>query len=313
MLSALAACGGSAEGASDGGDAVVLRAGQLGTVELNKALLEASGQDEGLDYEIEWTLFPGGPALSEASGSVDVGQMADTPPIFGQVSNAPIKVVAAGYGFDPAEESQVKILAAADSPIEDAADLEGKKVAIFEGTILQYTVVKALEEVGLSYADITPVNLEPSEAATAFQSGDVDAVAALDPQLAMLEAAGAKVVADGVGTTSGLSYIVATDEALAEKEEAVLDFAVRLQKAQLWANDHKEEWAADYAELTGLPRPVAEAIIDRQQFTPTPIDEDVYRWQQEQADAYADLGLIPELDVTAEFDDRFNDDLAGVR
>ncbi len=155
-----------------------LRVGQLGSVELNKALLQASGQDQGMGYKLSWQLFPAGPQLIEASGSLDVGQMPDTPPIFAQVAKARIKVVAAGRSFDPAKESTVKIAVPKGSPITSMSQLKGKKVAIFEGTILQYTVLQALQKAGLSYDDITPVNLDPADAVSAFQSGDVDAIAA---------------------------------------------------------------------------------------------------------------------------------------
>ncbi len=121
------------------------------------------------------------------------------------------------------------------------------------------------------------------------------------------------MIGDGVGITSGLSFVIATDSALADpaKNKLVLDFIQRLNKAQLWANTHQAEWAQKYADVTGLPASLTTAIVQRQHYTPVPIDATVYKWQQNQADAYHQLGLIPKLDVSPEFDTEFNSALFG--
>ena len=306
----------AAAGESTGGGDRTLHVGQLGASKVTEALLTASGEDDGLDYGVDYSLFPtGGGGFMEAvpSGSVDVALMADTPPIFGQVAGVETKVV--GVQTSVVEgASTVQVFAAKDSGIESAADLEGKKVALTEGTILQYTVLKALEEEGLSMKDITPVNLPPADAVTAFQGGDVDAVAALGPQLAQLTAAGDTVVADGVGATTGYQYAVATSAALADEQKAddISDFLQRVGRAQAWAADNQDAWTETYAEVTGLPVDIARILVERESYQWLPIDDDVIAAQQEQADAYTDLGLIQtELDVTQEFDDRLNDTLAG--
>jgi sulfonate transport system substrate-binding protein len=158
------------------------------------------------------------------------------------------------------------------------------------------------------------VNLPPADAVTAYQGGDVDAVAALGPQLAQLTAAGDTVVADGVGTTTGYQYAVATSAALADeaKVEDITDYLQRVGRAQEWAAENKDEWAAKYAEVIGLPVEIAQILVERESYKWLPIDEDVIAAQQEQADAYTELGLIQtKLDVSQEFDDRLNDVLAG--
>lgn len=317
MIPALAACGGDANGddASSGGS-VTLHVGQLGSAKTTEALLAAAGEDDGMDYKVEYSLFPtGGGGFMEAvpSGSVDVAQMADTPPIFGQVAGVDAKVIGVQSTLAD-DDSFVEIFVPKGSDITSMADLKGKKVALTEGTILQYTVVKALEKAGLSYEDITPVNLPPADAITAYQSGDVDAVAALGPQLAQLEMAGDTVVGDGVGITTGYQYSVATDAALADEDKsaAIVDFLQRVGRAQAWADEHKDEWIPKYAAVLGVPEEMAKVLVDRDDYQWLPIDDQVIAKQQEQADAYTDLGLIQDqLDVSAEFDDSYNQQLAG--
>jgi sulfonate transport system substrate-binding protein len=308
-IGALAACGASGGGSSD---ASVLNVGQLGATKINEALLKASGEDKSMKYKISWSLYPaGGPAFLEAvpSGSVDIASMADTPPIFGQVAGTKTKIVAVST-TTPADQSMVNILVPKDSPAQSMADLKGKKVAILQGTILQYTVLRALEKAGLSYSDITPVNLTPPDAATAFQKGQVDAIAALDPQLSQLTAAGARVIGDGVGITAGYTIDVAAQAALDNKAKRadIEDFIVRLAKAQIWGQTHLDQWLPIYTKVSGLPEPVAKAVLARQHVAYLPIDAAVIAKQQEQADAYTQLGLIrSRLDVSSEFDNSFND------
>ena len=295
---------------------MTLHVGQLGSSKTTEALLKAAGEDQGMDYKVEYSLFPtGGGGFMEAvpSGAVDVAQMADTPPIFGQVAGVETKVIGVQSTLKEGQ-SFVEIFAPQDSGITSMADLKGKKVALTEGTILQYTVVEALEKAGLSYSDITPVNLAPADSLTAYQSGDVDAVAVLGPQLAQLTMAGDTVVGDGAGITTGYQYSVATDKALADDEKSadIVDFLQRVGRAQAWADDHQDEWIPQYAAVLGVPEEMAKVLVDRESYAWVPIDDDVIAAQQDQADAYTDLGLIQtKLDVGSEFDDSYNDQLAG--
>jgi sulfonate transport system substrate-binding protein len=316
-----AACSGGASSSSGGssgssGPGGVLNVGELGSAKVTAALLADSGQDKGMKYKINWSLFPtGGGAFIEAvpSGSVDVALMADTPPIFGQVAGVATKVVGVETTL-PKDESTVQIFAKPGSGITSTADLKGKKVGLTAGTILQYTVVQALQKAGLSYKDITPVNLPPSDALAAYRSGDVDAVAALGPQLAQLTIGGDTVVGDGVGTTTGYQYAVAASAALADKTKLadVTDYLQRVGRAQKWADEHRAQWTEDYAKVLGVPAQMAKVLVDRQQYGWIPIDDAVVSAQQSQADAYTQLGLIKKkLDVSAEFDRRLNDTLAG--
>jgi len=307
-VTSLTACGGESKASSGS----VLHVGQLGATKVNEALLKASGQDQGMPYSIDWSLFPaGGPAFLEAvpSGSVDIASMADTPPIFGQVAGTKTKVVAVSTST-PADQSTVQILVRKGSSIKSVSDLKGKKVATLQATILQYTLLKALQKAGLSYNDVTPVSLAPPDAVTAFQKGQVDAITALDPQLAQLKAAGAEEIGDGVGITAGYMFDVAAQAALdnPDKSKDIADFIQRLARAQAWGESHEAQWLPTYAKVSGLAQDIAKAVLDRQHTQYLPIDATVIKNQQEQADAYTQLGLIKnKLDVSGEFDDRFND------
>jgi sulfonate transport system substrate-binding protein len=308
LAAGLAACGDDSE-ASTGAE--VLKVGQLGSVDTISTLFELAGEDDH-DYTIESPLFAaGGPALLEAvpSGSVDVALMADTPTIFATVQSQPLKVVSVGSTMKEGE-SVVQLYAAQDSGITDVKGLKGKKVATTEATILQYTLVRALEQAGLSLDDVEVVNLAPADAIAAFGSGDIDALTALEVQSAQLSVSPDAVqIGDGAGLTSGHFYISATDDALADEAQAanVEDFVARYARARQWADEHPDEWAAAVAELNGFDVSVAEALLARQDYEPVAIDDAVVAQLQEQADTYTELGLLPNhVDVSGSFDDRFN-------
>ncbi len=80
---------------------------------------------------------------------------------------------------------------AKDSPLKTIADLKGKKVAVGRGWNVQYRLVRALEDAGLSFDDIQPAWVNnAADARTAFESGKVDAVGLWDPFLAGAQLAG---------------------------------------------------------------------------------------------------------------------------
>lgn len=309
LVATTAGCSGGADADKSAG---TLNVGQLGAAEVTRALLEAAGESD-TDYEVSYSLYPnGGPGFLEAvpSGAVDMAFMADTPSIFAQAAGLPVKAISVATTLKE-EKSTVEIFAAADSKIDDVADLKGKKVATTEATILQYTLAKALEAEGLSYSDVEVVNLSPPDAVAAFDSGDVDAVTALDPQLSQLAAKGAVKIGDGLGITSGYFFAVATEAAMDDDRKAdhLRDFIERYERAEEWADEHPAEWAERYAEVTGLPLEMAKAVVAREQYTPVAIDDDVYANQQAQADTYVELGLLQkELDVKAEFAPEFLED-----
>ena len=80
---------------------------------------------------------------AETGGSVDLGDMAETPTIFAQSAGDPVKVVAATEGTNP-KTSPYDIVVPTSSPIKTVAQLRGHTVAVQEGTVEQYFLVQAL-------------------------------------------------------------------------------------------------------------------------------------------------------------------------
>jgi sulfonate transport system substrate-binding protein len=292
-----------------------LRVAQLGSATTNKEMLAASGLDQDMPYNIEWSLFDAGPAAIEAvpSGAVDVLLMADTPMIFAQAGGVEAVIVSVSSNLVEGS-SQVELVVPGDSPAQGIEDLRGQTIAMPEGTILQYSLIKMLQAAGMTYEDIVPVNLSPPDSATALESGEVQAASSLDPQRARLLAGGARVIANASGLVADNYITIATNAALADpaKVEAIEDFVIRMSRGYAWTRDNRPEWAERYAAVTGLDPETSKTVVERTNLRIRPIDDAVVAEQQEQADVFAELGLLAEpVDVAAEFDSRFNEPVAA--
>lgn len=158
-----------------------------------------------LGVTVKWTEFTAGPVQLEALnvGSIDFGDVGEAPPIFAQAAGAPLAYVGATVPR-PASEA---VLVPKGSAIKTVADLKGKKIALNKGSNVHYFLVKLLEKHGLTYADVNPVFLPPSDARAAFEKGSVDAWVIWDPFLAAAEKAlDATVLADATGVVGNRAY-----------------------------------------------------------------------------------------------------------
>ncbi|MFD7657974.1 ABC transporter substrate-binding protein [Actinosynnema sp. NPDC059797] len=314
LLSALTAavlvltgCGGSDE--SSGG-AVVLRVGdQKGGA---KALLTAAGLLDDFPHEIEWSTFTSGPPLLEAAsaGAIDIGAVGNTPPIFAAAANAKIAAVYSAQGSVEGDA----LLVPADSPLKSVEDLRGKSIAVAKGSSAHGQVLLTLATEGLTTKDVTLNFLQPSDAYSAFTQKRVDAWAVWDPYTAQAQLeANARVLTDGRGKSNGYTFQVAGRAALADpgKEAAIRELVKRYARAQRWADEHREEWAATWAAETGLKVEVARKAVERGGDLPVPLDDTVIASEQELADAFTADGALPGKVEFEDFvDTRFQGELS---
>jgi NitT/TauT family transport system substrate-binding protein len=71
----------------------------------------------------------------------------------------------------------------ASSSIKTFKDIKGKKVALELGTLEEFFFQFALEQNGMTLADVTPVDLDPEKSVDAFVAGDVDVAVTYEPYL----------------------------------------------------------------------------------------------------------------------------------
>lgn len=196
------------------------------------------------------------------------------------------------------------VLVRPDSPWKTAADLKGRSVATNRGSIGHLVTLKALESAGLTVDDVQLRFIPPADAKLALTQGAVDAWATWEPYTALAETGGhARVLVNGRGLWSGLSFLAATDDALVAKRAALHDFRGRVARAQVWSYRNARAFGQSLARIIGIPAEAAQLQFERRATRWQPVDEAVLAEQQRTADFYWKAGLIRQrLDVRATLD-----------
>lgn len=240
---------------------------------------------------VKWVEFQFGPPMLEAlgAGAIDLGSVGDTPPIFAQAGGSNLVYAAA------TPSAQHAVLVPKNSPIRTTADLKGKKVAFGKGSSAQNVTVKALATAGLKFDDIVPTYLSPADATAAFNGGNIDAWVVWDPYYAIAEERyGARVVADTSDKRlASSSYYMAHKDFAAQYPAALSAVLDELGKLTSWAGQHREELATLAAEATGIDVRSWSAAFARADFSFGPVTDAHVVQQQQLADTFQALGIIP--------------------
>ncbi|MDF2045681.1 MULTISPECIES: ABC transporter substrate-binding protein [Microbacterium] len=177
---ALAACSGPTSASSDGtSDETVGMAIQpwLGYGPWYIAQEKGYFRDQGVDVKI--TNFSNDADMSAAFASHRV-QVANV------ASHSALKLKEQGLDISIVLLLDASLTADAilsDGGITKVADLAGQRVAFEEGSVSNLLLGYALDQSGLSLSDITPVPMDPSEAATALVGGSVPVAVTYEPYI----------------------------------------------------------------------------------------------------------------------------------
>lgn len=260
----------------------------------NLALLKSYGLLEQRlpGTRVVWTEFPAGPQLLEALalGSVEFGATGDAPPVFAQSAGKDVVYV----GAEPPKPDSSAVLVKPDSPLKKLADLKGRRLALQKGSSAHFLAVRAVQKAGLAWSDIQPIYLPPAEARAAFERGSVDAWAVWDPYYAAAEISGElRALATSRGLSSNNTFYLASralsrDAALLRTVfQALTDTDARVQA-------DRRDAVQRYADFAGLPAATVQRMLERRGAAPVgALTPELVREQQQVADAFAELGLIP--------------------
>ncbi len=265
---------------------------KYGTLVILKArgTLDKRLADKGI--AVKWTEFPFGPPLLEAInvGSIDVGTVGESPPVFAQAAGTDLVYV----GNEPPAPGAEALLVPKDSPIRSVAELKGKKIAVAKGSNANYLLVKLLENAGLKYSDVEVVYLAPADARAAFESGRVAAWSIWDPFLAAAEKQlSARVLADGKGAVANHQFYLAA-RSFAEKHPEVVHILLEeLDKIDQWGKQNPQEVAKFLAPQIGIEQSIVEVAALRYSYGVKPVTAEVLAAQQKIADKFFELKLVP--------------------
>ena len=243
--------------------------------------------------KVQWVEFPAGPQLLEALsvGSLEFGLTGDSPPVFAQAAGKELFYV----GAEPAKPLSSAVLVPAASPLKTLADLKGKRIALQKGSSAHYLLVRAVEQGGLQWGDITPIYLAPADARAAFEKGAVDAWAIWDPFYAATELAiKPRVLANGKGLSNNNSFYLASKPFVTEHPQAALALLDELTRADAYVQGNRKEAAQLIADFSGLGLATVHLFLSRRPPSPVgPLTPAITADQQRVADAFFKLELIP--------------------
>ena len=286
-------------------EGVVLRAGdQKGGM---MSVMKAAGVMDDLPFKVEWSQFPAAAPVLEAlnAGAVDLAYAGDAPTTFSLAAGVAGHIISiirtTGAG--------TAVMVRPDSPIHSIADLKGRTVAANRGSIAHHLLLALTEQQGWPAGTIKLANLLPAEAKSALSAGAVDAWCSWGVYLAQAKLANeVRVVTDAShGVLPNLSYVTASDTAIADRHPALLEFCRRLAVARRWAASHPSEFARVLAADIGVSEAVARLTFDTDAVVPVAADTAVVADEQKVADRYRAAGLIrTPLDAVKLFDTSFN-------
>ena len=262
---------------------------------VNRLRVEAAGTLAGAPYPVKWANFQGAAPLFEAlnAGAVDTAPAADSPIIAAASAGQSFKVVAASRSSG----RSVGLLVPANSPIRRVQDLAGRQVIVSSarGSIAQYLLIEALREAKVPDTAVKVGFMLPHDAAAAFENGRIDAWATFGTYQAVAEQAGARLLRDGRGLTTGIGLIAVSNTTLGApgRRAAVSDVLTRFARAGDWAFHNPAPHAEAYARHTGLPVGVARSVVGWDDPRLGPVTPEVVADLQKVADLFADRGVFP--------------------
>lgn len=242
--------------------------------------------------KVSWSQFVAGPPLVQAllAGSIDVGEVGDTPPIFAQSASKNIVYIAQ----EPPSPDSEAIIVHQASNIQDLAGLKGKKIAVTRGSNANWLLLAALKKVGLSLKDVQPVFLPPAIAQSAFNTGRVDAWAIWDPFLAIAQADNTvRTLTTGKGIVANRTYYIANKDFVKNNPQLVKGFVSSLAENDQLITQDKTKFIKYLQSARGLSPQILTVILDRCNFGATLVQPDAIAEQQKIADSFFEQHLIP--------------------
>jgi sulfonate transport system substrate-binding protein len=216
--------------------------------------LQLSGEIKNLKADVEWANISGGPQTTEAfrAGALDVGSVAEIPPINATWTGLKVKIVASKFRIDPIHHPIYELGVAPGVAVRTIADLRGKKIAYSPGQAQGALVLKVLQKAGLTKADVQLVEL-PSTGdiyLNALSSKQVDVApiggVSIKRYLTKYGPDGATTISHGLRDDPSHLYALQTSLEDPAKAAAIRELVQAWARAARWVDEHPQEWVAGY-------------------------------------------------------------------
>lgn len=262
--SAMAACGDSESSNSSGSDAKTKEKIVIGYISVaNDAMIaQVEGLYDEMNVEYELVEFSSGKDVNNAlaSGSIDVGYIGTVPCASGIATDMEYEV----FWIDGVI-TQCEGLATKEG-INTLEDLEGTSIGVVTGSTSHYSLIKAIESVGLSEDDVEIINGSPAELVAMWERGDIEGAYTWQPSLgSILDADGTMIFssedAEEIGAMTATIHVVRKKYA-DEHPDAVKELVDTFVKAQKAYEADPDKVIADVADALEMEEDMCKTTIE---------------------------------------------------
>jgi NitT/TauT family transport system substrate-binding protein len=230
-------------------DPIVLNVGAL-PVDTSAVVFYALDQgyfkDAGLDVHVQ--VMASGPVIAQAvaANAIDIGVANVATVAAARLRGVPLKFIAPAAIASEQTRTDL-IMVSKDSPIQKAADLNGKTIALNGLKDLQQICAMAwVDKHGGDSKTLKFIEVPFPAMGGALDQKRVDAALPVEPFVSADKATARSLgdVLDGVGSRYMIVGWLASDAWLAAHADTAARFAAAIAKAAAWANSHEKESAA---------------------------------------------------------------------
>lgn len=225
-------------------------------------------EEEGLDVTLE--LAQGGAAIVPAvvSGEYQFGFSNITSLLLGTDRGVPLRAVSSGPFVVDAERDTSALVVLGDSPVQTAADLEGRTVAVNALSNFTETVTRnAIDQDGGDSNAVNFVEVAIPEMGATLAAGQVDAIFVGGPGLTNALNQGGRIISHPAAETDPnlmISAYFTSQEYAASHPEVVAAFARAMDRANDFAQENPDATRAILSEYLRLDEAVqAEVVLPR--------------------------------------------------
>ena len=215
------------------------------------------GYFDDLDYDVNVELSEWASGVDQntafAAGEIDFSSMGNIPAVSGAASGYGTKILAVNYLYD----NEYVLVARTGAGIESIADLSGKNIGTYVGTVTHYAIAKYLEAGGISVDDVNLLNVG-AEAATSLRSGDIDATVIENIEAHQLEEEGTVTILSE-DQVPIYNYVIGREEYAAKYPEITVRVLELINDTWDYALEHQEEYMEFYAGVSGVDLSVIQA------------------------------------------------------
>ncbi|HEY4572054.1 MAG TPA: ABC transporter substrate-binding protein [Kribbella sp.] len=277
--------------------------------------LKLSGQYDKVSKYVQFANLSGGPQTTEAfrAHALDVGSVAEIPPIHATWTGLHVKIVASKFRKDPLNHPIYQLGIAPGASVKTLGDLRGKKIAFSPGQAQGALVLKVLQKAGLTKDDVKLVEL-PSTGdvySNALSGKQVDVApiggVQIKRYLTKYGKDGASTIQHGIRDDAGHLYVPTESLENPGKAAAIRAYVAAWGVAQDWIDKHPKEWIEGYyVKDQGLTAADGQWLVDNAGHPDISADwSDAIQRQQQTIDLLAKETGNPVIQARDLYDLRF--------